>query len=39
MKGYGRFGGLLDSAVRLAEHSDEHRPERPVLLAVDQQFG
>jgi hypothetical protein len=23
----------------LAQHPDEHRPERPVLLAVDQQLG
>jgi hypothetical protein len=27
------------SAVRLPEHPHEHRPERPILLAVDQQFG
>ena len=33
----GRLGASL--AVRLAEHPDEHRPERPVLLAVDQQLG
>jgi hypothetical protein len=26
-------------AVDLAEHPDEHRPERPILLAVDQEFG
>jgi hypothetical protein len=25
-------------AVTLSQHADEHRPERPVLLAVDQQF-
>jgi hypothetical protein len=30
--------GLL-SALVLAQHPDEHRPERPVLLAVDQQLG
>jgi hypothetical protein len=23
----------------LPEHPDEHRPERPILLAVDQQLG
>ena len=27
-----------DSA-RLPQHPDEHRPERPILLAVDQQLG
>jgi hypothetical protein len=26
-------------AVGLAQHPDEHRPQRPVLLAVDQEFG
>ena len=26
-------------AVRLPMHPDEHRPERPVLLAVEQQLG
>jgi hypothetical protein len=25
--------------VRLPQHADQHRPERPVLLAVDQQLG
>jgi hypothetical protein len=25
--------------VSLPEHADEHRPERPVLLAVDQELG
>ena len=25
--------------VGLSQHPDEHRPERPVLLAVDQQLG
>ena len=25
--------------VVLPQHPDEHRPERPVLLAVDQQLG
>ena len=27
------------SSTVLSQHADEHRPERPVLLAVDQQFG
>lgn len=26
-------------AVSLPRHADEHRPERPVLVAVDQQLG
>jgi hypothetical protein len=39
MKGYGRFGGFLESAVRHAEHSHKHRSEDPVLLAVDQELG
>jgi hypothetical protein len=26
-------------SVRLSQHPDEHRPERPVLLAVDQELG
>jgi hypothetical protein len=25
--------------VVLPQHADEHRPERPVLLAIDQEFG
>jgi hypothetical protein len=29
----------LGVPVALAQHPDEHRPERPVLLAVNQQFG
>ena len=24
--------------IRLPQHPDEHRPERPILLAVDQQL-
>jgi hypothetical protein len=28
-------GGLVPSRVRLAQHPDQHRSERPVLLAVD----
>src|SRR4029453_6877012 len=27
------------STLRLPQHPDQHRPERPVLLAVDQQFS
>src|SRR5215207_2747308 len=27
------------SLLVLPQHPDEHRPERPVLLAVDQQLG
>jgi hypothetical protein len=26
-------------AVGLPQHPDQHRPERPVLLAVDQELG
>ena len=29
----------LGVAVALPQHPDEHRPERPVLLAVDQELG
>ena len=25
--------------LAFAQHADEHRPQRPVLLAVDQEFG
>ena len=25
--------------VGLSQHPDEHRPERPILLAVDQEFA
>jgi hypothetical protein len=28
-----------DLALSLPQHPDEHRPERPILLAVDQEFG
>jgi hypothetical protein len=38
-RGYRRFGSFLESAVRVAAHPHEHGPERPVLLAVDQEFG
>jgi hypothetical protein len=27
------------SALGLPQHSDQHRPQRPVLLAVDQELG
>src|SRR4249919_3570169 len=30
---------LLGPALFLPQHPDEHRPQRPVLLAVDQQLG
>ena len=26
-------------SVRLTQHPNEHRPERPILLAVDQDFA
>jgi hypothetical protein len=26
-------------AVRLPQHPDQHPPKRPILLAVDQEFG
>ena len=29
----------LCSAVALSQHPDEHRPQRSVLLAVDQKLG
>jgi hypothetical protein len=31
------FLGLV--AVGLPQHPDEHRPKRPILLAVAQEFG
>ena len=30
---------FAELAVSFSQHPDEYRPERPVLLAVDQQFG
>jgi hypothetical protein len=30
---------LSGSVIALPQHPDQHRPERPVLLAVDQQLG
>ena len=40
----GRPGGRLSAqpspiAVDLPQHPDEYRPQRPILLAVDQQLG
>jgi hypothetical protein len=29
----------LASSIRLSQHPDQHRPKRPVLLAVDQKLG
>jgi hypothetical protein len=29
----------LSRSVSLPQHADEHRPERPILLAVDQELG
>jgi len=28
-----------EDSVRPPQHADEHHPQRPVLLAVDQQLG
>jgi len=30
---------ILGSALGLPQHPDQHRSERPVLLAVDQELG
>ncbi len=35
IEGLQRRGSLFS----LPQHPDEHRPERPVLLAVDQELG
>ena len=37
----GPWGAVLGGtrALALPQHPDQHRPERPVLLAVDQQLG
>ena len=32
-------GFLLTTLIRFAQHPDEHRPKRPILLAVDQELG
>jgi hypothetical protein len=29
----------LGAPVALPQHPDEHRPKRPVVLAIDQEFG
>ena len=31
--------GRAELALRFPQHPNQHRPERPVLLAVDQQLG
>jgi hypothetical protein len=31
--------GWLELALGFPQHADEHRPQRPVLLAVDQELG
>jgi hypothetical protein len=33
------LGSPISEDSRPPEHPDQHRPERPVLLAVDQQLG
>jgi hypothetical protein len=33
------LGVPLASPLRLPQHADEHRPERPILLAVDEKLG
>jgi hypothetical protein len=30
---------FADLAVSFSQYPDEHRPERPVLLAIDQKFA
>jgi hypothetical protein len=32
-------GAARDSSFALPQHPDEHRPERPVLLPLDQELG
>ena len=34
-----QWPGYQRLAVALPQHPDEHRPKRPILLAVDKQFG
>jgi hypothetical protein len=29
----------MSPGLTFSQHPDEHRPERPILLAVDQEFG
>ena len=33
-----RSGGRI-RALGFPQHADEHRPERPILLAVDEELG
>jgi hypothetical protein len=33
------YPGTTGLSFHLSEHADEHRPRRPVLLAVDQELG
>jgi hypothetical protein len=33
------LGASISLPLNLSQHAEEHRPERPVLLAVDQQIG
>jgi hypothetical protein len=35
----GSHSGFFPLALGLPQHPDEHRPERPILLAVDQKSG
>jgi hypothetical protein len=35
----GSHSGFFPLALGLPQHPDEHRPQRPILLAVDQQLG
>jgi hypothetical protein len=35
----GRESSLRTRSLVLPQHPDQHRRERPILLAVDQQFG
>jgi hypothetical protein len=35
----GRSSAKMFSRLGFSQHADQHRPQRPVLLAVDQQFG
>jgi hypothetical protein len=32
-------GPVLALAAALSQHSDKHRPQGPILLAVDQELG
>ena len=37
--GRGYLAPIIGFAVTLPQHPGEHRPKRPVILAVDQQLG